>query len=49
MKIYLLAVVLASAAVAYVIFRALFSRRSEKLWKEQMRDKEEEEQPKEEE
>lgn len=35
-------VALASALVAYIIFRALFGRRSEKLWKEQMRDKEEE-------
>lgn len=43
MKIYLLAVVLASAAVAYIIFKLLFSRRSEKLWKEQMRDKEKKE------
>ncbi len=43
MKIYLLAVVLASAAVAYVIFKLLFGRRSEKLWKEQMRDKEKQE------
>jgi hypothetical protein len=36
-------VVLASATVAYIIFRVLFSRRSEKLWKEQMRDKEQKE------
>ncbi|MFH1774235.1 MAG: hypothetical protein ABH874_04660 [Methanobacteriota archaeon] len=36
-------VVLASAAVAYIMFRALFGRRSEKLWKEQMRDKEKKE------
>ena len=43
MKIYSIAVVLASAAVAYIIFRVLFGRRSEKLWKEQMRDKEKKE------
>jgi len=35
-------VVLASAAVAYLIFIVFFSRRNEKLWKEQMRDEEEE-------
>ncbi|MDI6655716.1 MAG: hypothetical protein QME59_07545 [Candidatus Hydrothermarchaeota archaeon] len=43
MDIEYVIVVLASAAVAYIIFRVLFSRRSEKLWKEQMRDKEKKE------
>ncbi len=42
-NIYSVAVVIASAAVAYIIFKLLFGRRSEKLWKEQMRDKEKKE------